>query len=84
MTTAVKTWGLNLSHFDSHMGTLYGLITGRRDLLAMAFAFSYEFGLPFRVPYVALVAPFRELGFAILDNLILGGGEPGDFEGCFL
>jgi predicted glycoside hydrolase/deacetylase ChbG (UPF0249 family) len=72
--------GLTLSHFDSHMGSLYGLQTGRLELLAVALSHAYEFGLPFRLPYMERFKPFREIGFAILDNLVLGQGIPSDPE----
>lgn len=70
--------GVQISHFDSHMGSLYGLYTGRKDLLAGSLAFSYEFGLPFRLPYQKELKPFRDMGFAILDHLVLGYAAPSD------
>lgn len=71
-------WGLDLSHYDSHMGSLYGMETARFELLAIAMANSYEFGLPFRVPYLPVMKPFREMGHAILDWLIFGQRTPSD------
>jgi hypothetical protein len=59
-----------LSHFDSHMGSIYGIQTGRFELLAVALAFAYQHGLPFRLPYMPKVKPFRDMGFAILDHLV--------------
>jgi len=37
------------SHLDNHMGSLYGLSTGR-DFLSAVFDFCEEYGLPFRLP----------------------------------
>lgn len=41
--------GLTLTHADNHMGSLYGLLTGR-DLLLVAFDVCEHYGLPFRLP----------------------------------
>jgi len=76
-----KKWGLDLSHFDSHMGSLYGMETFRLELLAAALAASYEHGLPFRLPYLPNFAPFRhQLGFGVLDNLVFGQRVPDGYE----
>jgi len=47
--------GLNPSHWDNHMGTLYGISTGRFDLLETILELSAEVGLPFRFPAKSLV-----------------------------
>lgn len=47
--------GLNPSHWDNHMGTLYGISTGRFEMLEMILALSAEVGLPFRFPAKSLV-----------------------------
>ncbi|QMU72455.1 polysaccharide deacetylase family protein [Streptacidiphilus sp. P02-A3a] len=41
--------GLDPSHADNHMGSLYGLATGR-DFLDVTLAVCARFGLPFRLP----------------------------------
>ncbi|MEV4170740.1 polysaccharide deacetylase family protein [Nonomuraea sp. NPDC049709] len=41
--------GLDPSHADNHMGSLYGLATGR-DFLTEALEVCAEYGLPFRLP----------------------------------
>ncbi|MBT3586512.1 MAG: ChbG/HpnK family deacetylase [Halobacteriovoraceae bacterium] len=69
---AVLKRGIELSHFDSHMGSLYGLETGRVELLATALALSYEYGLPFRLPKHPLTMRFESQGFILLDKLIMG------------
>lgn len=72
--------GIDLSHFDSHMGSLYGLYPVRLEILALGFAVSYEYGLPWRIPYVSfLFEEFKKKGHVFIDYL-LGGGEPNDFE----
>jgi chitin disaccharide deacetylase len=78
LETPIKR-GIELSHFDSHMGSLYGLFTGRVELLAVALAFSYEFGLPYRMPRHPLTAQFENEGFILLDQLIMSD-DPSDPE----
>ncbi|MCM3338466.1 polysaccharide deacetylase family protein [Paenibacillus sp. MER TA 81-3] len=41
--------GMNPTHLDNHMGSLYGLATGR-DFLDIVFDVCAEYGLPFRLP----------------------------------
>ncbi len=46
-----KILGLtNPSHLDNHMGSLYGIETGRFELLQTTLAIAGEYGLPFRMP----------------------------------
>lgn len=45
-----KKLGLNPSHIDNHMGSLYGIETGRFELLKLTFEIAGEYGLPFRCP----------------------------------
>ncbi|MDR2525769.1 MAG: polysaccharide deacetylase family protein [Oscillospiraceae bacterium] len=45
-----KRFGLNPSHWDNHMGSLYGIATGRFEMLQMIFTLSAEYALPFRFP----------------------------------
>ena len=46
-----KTLGLvNPSHLDNHMGSLYGIETGRFELLQLTLTLAGEYGLPFRLP----------------------------------
>ena len=45
-----KALGLNPSHLDNHMGSLYGIETGRFELLNVVFDVAGEYGLPFRFP----------------------------------
>jgi chitin disaccharide deacetylase len=78
--------GIELSHFDSHMGSLYGLFTGRVELLAVALALSYEFGLPYRMPRHPLTTQFENEGFVLLDNLIMSDNpsDPAERKEWFL
>ena len=50
-----RLFGLNPSHWDNHMGTLYGIYTGRVELLQMIFDLSAQEGLPFRFPMLGVV-----------------------------
>lgn len=58
-----KKLGLNPSHLDNHMGSLYGIETGRFELLNLTLDIAGEYGLPFRFP-----ASFTEDQF---DNTML-------------
>lgn len=46
----LKNLGLNPSHLDNHMGSLYGIETGRFELLSTVLDAAGELGLPFRMP----------------------------------
>lgn len=72
--------GISPSHFDSHMGSLYGIYTGRSELLAIAFSNAYEFGIPYRIPYLKALKPFRDRGFVMVDNLILDKAPDDSYE----
>ncbi|MBR3819247.1 MAG: polysaccharide deacetylase family protein [Clostridia bacterium] len=41
---------VNPSHLDNHMGSLYGIETGRFELLQLTLSLAGEYGLPFRMP----------------------------------
>jgi len=43
--------GVDVTHIDNHMGSVYGLHTGR-ELLAPVFELAVRYGLPFRLPRV--------------------------------
>ena len=45
-----KSFGVAPSHIDNHMGSLYGIETGRFELLNLTLAIAGEYGLPFRFP----------------------------------
>lgn len=45
-----KQFGLTPSHLDNHMGSLYGIETGRFELLLTTLDICGEYGLPFRLP----------------------------------
>lgn len=53
----------NPSHFDNHMGSLYGIETGRFELLELTLSLCGEYGKPFRFP-----AKFTQEQF---DNMTL-------------
>lgn len=46
----LKALGLAPSHLDNHMGSLYGIDTGRYELLTTTIGIAGEYGLPFRMP----------------------------------
>jgi predicted glycoside hydrolase/deacetylase ChbG (UPF0249 family) len=46
--------GVDLSHADNHMGSLYGLATGRH-FLDVVFDICAKYGLPFRLPRTLLL-----------------------------
>src|SRR5690606_5499909 len=75
--------GVDVTHLDNHMGSVYGLNTGR-DFLAPVFALAARHGLPFRLPRVIdgaglgpeaqpvldrAAAAADALGIVILDRL---------------
>ncbi|MDR1927651.1 MAG: polysaccharide deacetylase family protein [Oscillospiraceae bacterium] len=49
-----KQFGLRPSHWDCHMGAIYGIATGRLELLNQIFDLSAEVGLPFRFPILGV------------------------------
>ena len=42
--------GMKPTHVDNHMGSLYGIETGRFELLQLTLTLAGEYGLPFRMP----------------------------------
>ncbi|TQR44778.1 polysaccharide deacetylase family protein [Paenibacillus popilliae] len=46
---AARRIGINITHADNHMGSLYGLASGR-DFLDVVFDVCAAYGLPFRMP----------------------------------
>jgi predicted glycoside hydrolase/deacetylase ChbG (UPF0249 family) len=62
---------VDISHFDSHMGSMYGIYTGRIWLLVQALALSYELGLPYRVPFIKETEIVKKIGYPLLDFLWL-------------
>lgn len=42
--------GLEPSHLDNHMGSMYGVATGRTELLVSVLGIAAKRGLPFRIP----------------------------------
>ncbi|MBQ8210140.1 MAG: polysaccharide deacetylase family protein [Clostridia bacterium] len=54
----LKNLGLNPSHLDNHMGSLYGVDTGRFELLVATIEIAGKYGLPFRMPTTFTDAQF--------------------------
>ena len=46
----LKKFGVPLSHLDNHMGSLYGIETGRFEILQQTLEICGDYGLPFRFP----------------------------------
>jgi len=46
----LKNLGLDPSHVDNHMGSIYGIETGRLELLNIAIDVAGRYGFPFRFP----------------------------------
>lgn len=68
-----KKLGLvNPSHLDNHMGSLYGIETGRFELLQLTLSLAGEYGLPFRLPGSFTDAQYTNtmLGINVDKNLI--------------
>lgn len=70
----LKALGLNPSHLDNHMGSLYGIETGRLELLQLVVSVAGEYGLPFRLPRNFTDAQFSNqmLGIKIDKQLVMG------------
>lgn len=67
-----KLLGLNPSHIDNHMGSLYGIETGRVELLQLVFNIAAEYKLPFRFPMESIVqqADNQTLGINIDKEML--------------
>jgi predicted glycoside hydrolase/deacetylase ChbG (UPF0249 family) len=65
-----KQFGLVPSHWDNHMGSLYGIATGRMEFLQTIFELSAEVGLPFRFPLAGLPAGEAAPSFSIPPQLL--------------
>jgi predicted glycoside hydrolase/deacetylase ChbG (UPF0249 family) len=54
-----RSFGVEPSHLDNHMGSLYGIETGRFELLNTTLDIAGENGLPFRFPGVFMPEMFE-------------------------
>lgn len=59
----MRKFGVEPSHADNHMGSLYGIETGRFELLAATIEAVGKYGLPFRFP--------TKITDAMFDNAML-------------
>lgn len=64
---AALTAGVDVTHLDNHMGSVYGLATGR-DFLLPVFALAAAHGLPFRLPRVMDGADLGVVPQPLLDR----------------
>ncbi len=60
----LKAMGFEPSHADNHMGSLYGIATGRFELLVKTIEVVGKYGLPFRLP---TSFPDSQFGNQMLD-----------------
>jgi predicted glycoside hydrolase/deacetylase ChbG (UPF0249 family) len=69
---------VNPSHLDNHMGSLYGIATGRWELLATTLKVVAEYGLPFRLPTSIADISFDNstLGIATDASLTAAAAKP--------
>lgn len=70
----VTALGFKPSHFDNHMGSLYGVDTGRIELLEMTVKFCAKYGMPYRLPTKLEEAQFSNetLDIKIPKEMIYG------------
>lgn len=70
----LRALGLNPSHLDNHMGSLYGISTGRFELLEKTLKIAAEYSLPFRLPVSLTDAQFQNtmLDIKVAPELIRG------------
>lgn len=66
----LKSWGFSPSHCDNHMGSLYGIYTGRFELLTTVIDVCAEYGFPFRM--------MTKINDAQLNNKMLDINVPKD------
>ncbi|MBO5065487.1 MAG: polysaccharide deacetylase family protein [Clostridia bacterium] len=77
-----KSFGVTPSHIDNHMGSLYGIETGRFELLNLTLAIAGEYGLPFRFPGTFVPEMFANDTLAVkidLDMIKMFYGKVLDF-----
>lgn len=69
-----RSFGVEPSHLDNHMGSLYGITTGRFELLELTFRLAAEYNLPFRFPSKLTDEMFdnKMLDIQIDKNLVKG------------
>lgn len=61
----LRALGLNPSHADNHMGSLYGIHNGRFELLQTAIEIAAQYELPFRLPMKFSSAQYKNGMFGI-------------------
>ena len=61
----LRGMGLDPSHVDNHMGSIYGIHNGRFELLKLAIEIAAEYGLPFRFPTKFSQAQYKNGMFGI-------------------
>lgn len=61
----LRAWGFQPSHADNHMGSLYGIHSGRFELLQTAVETAAQYSLPFRFPMGFSAAQYKNGMFGI-------------------
>jgi len=61
----LKSWGVQPSHADNHMGSMYGIHNGRFELLQAVLETAAQHGLPFRFPMSFSSAQYKNGMFGI-------------------
>ncbi|MBW5448136.1 ChbG/HpnK family deacetylase [Cohnella sp. CFH 77786] len=77
-TEAALRSGLALTHADNHLGSLYGLATGR-DLLHVAFEVCARYGLPFRLPRKLIPVGGRQIPQEMLERAKIRARQAEDY-----
>ncbi|MBI4567761.1 MAG: polysaccharide deacetylase family protein [Planctomycetes bacterium] len=65
-----RDFGIDVTHFDSHMGCY----EYRQDLYVAALALAREMQLPLRVAFPLRVVPLKREGFPVPDSFFMKGG----------
>ncbi len=70
----LRKYGLNPSHFDNHMGSLYGIYKGRTEILEMTLGICARYGMPFRIPATMTRAQLdnKMLDISVPEEMITG------------
>lgn len=69
-----KSFGVEPSHLDNHMGSLYGIETGRFELLTLTLETAGKCGLPFRFPGTFVPEMFSNDTLAVKIDLDMISG----------
>ena len=77
----LRSMGLEPSHMDNHMGSVYGIHNGRFELLKMTIEIAAEYRLPFRFPMKFSQAQYKNGMFGIQIPMEQISGAIAQFTG---